>query len=78
MESLDMSTTLTGYEALSRPFRYVLEYYPDEQPELAALIGKPYTVRLTRKPETSKMPMISGRSCTMSVLPLQKISICTV
>ena len=35
MESLDMSTTLTGYEALSRPFRYVLEYYPDEQPELA-------------------------------------------
>ena len=30
-----MSTTLTGYEALSRPFRYVLEYYPDEQPELA-------------------------------------------
>lgn len=33
---------------------------------------------LTRKPETSKMPMISGRSCTMSVLPLQKISICTV
>ena len=46
MESLDMSTTLTGYEALSRPFRYVLEYYPAEQPELAALIGKPYTVRL--------------------------------
>ena len=23
-------------------------------------------------------PLISGRSCTMSVLPLQKISICTV
>ena len=40
------AATLTGYEALSRPFRYVLEYYPDEQPELAALIGKPYTVRL--------------------------------
>mgnify|MGYP006949641461 FL=1 len=33
---------------------------------------------LTRKPETSKTPLISGRSCTMSVLPLQKISICTV
>lgn len=30
------------------------------------------------KPETSKTPLISGRSCTMSVLPLQKISICTV
>ena len=30
------AATLTGYEALSRPFRYVLEYYPDEQPELAA------------------------------------------
>ena len=38
------AATLTGYEALSRPFRYVLEYYPDEQPELAALIGKPHTV----------------------------------
>ena len=38
------AATLTGYEALSRPFRYVLEYYPAEQPELAALIGKPYTV----------------------------------
>lgn len=37
------AATLTGYEALSRPFRYVLEYYPDEQPELAALIGKPHT-----------------------------------
>ena len=35
-----MSTTLTGYEALSRPFRYVLEYYPDEQPELAALVDE--------------------------------------
>ena len=33
---------------------------------------------LTQKPETSKTPLISGRSCTMSVLPLQKISICTV
>ena len=40
------AATLTGYEALSRPFRYVLEHYPDEQPDLAALIGKPYTVRL--------------------------------
>mgnify|MGYP000675882816 CR=1 FL=1 len=30
------AATLTGYEALSRPFRYVLEYYPAEQPELAA------------------------------------------
>jgi len=39
------AATLTGYEALSRPFRYVLEYYPAEQPELAALIGKPYTQR---------------------------------
>ena len=35
------AATLTGYEALSRPFRYVLEHYPDEQPDLAALIGKP-------------------------------------
>ena len=34
-----MSTTLTGYEALSRPFRYVLEHYPDEQPDLAAQFG---------------------------------------
>ena len=56
MESLDMSTTLTGYEALSRPFRYVLEYYPDEQPELAALIGKPYTVRLPM-PDGSTRPL---------------------
>ena len=51
-----MSTTLTGYEALSRPFRYVLEYYPDEQPELAALIGKPYTVRLPM-PDGSTRPL---------------------
>lgn len=40
------STTLTGYEALSQPFRYILEHYPDKQPDLAALTGKPYTVRL--------------------------------
>ena len=33
------AATLTGYEALSRPFRYVLEYYPDEQPELAGQFG---------------------------------------
>ena len=51
-----MSTTLTGYEALSRPFRYVLEYYPAEQPELAALIGKPYTVRLPM-PDGSTRPL---------------------
>lgn len=51
-----MSTTLTGYEALSRPFRYVLEYYPDEQPELAALIGKPHTVRLPM-PDGSTRPL---------------------
>ena len=56
MESLDMSTTLTGYEALSRPFRYVLEHYPDEQPDLAALIGKPYTVRLPM-PDGSARPL---------------------
>lgn len=51
-----MSTTLTGYEALSRPFRYVLEYYPDEPPELAALIGKPHTVRLPM-PDGSTRPL---------------------
>lgn len=51
-----MSTTLTGYEALSRPFRYVLEHYPDEQPDLAALIGKPYTVRLPM-PDGSARPL---------------------
>ena len=50
------AATLTGYEALSRPFRYVLEYYPDEQPELAALIGKPYTVRLPM-PDGSTRPL---------------------
>ena len=38
--------TLTGYEALSRPFRYVLDFYPDEQPDMAALAGKPHTVSL--------------------------------
>lgn len=50
------AATLTGYEALSRPFRYVLEYYPAEQPELAALIGKPYTVRLPM-PDGSTRPL---------------------
>ena len=50
------AATLTGYEALSRPFRYVLEYYPDEQPELAALIGKPHTVRLPM-PDGSTRPL---------------------
>ena len=52
------AATLTGYEALSRPFRYVLEHYPDEQPDLAALIGKPYTVRL---------PMPDGSTASCSV-----------
>ena len=50
------AATLTGYEALSRPFRYVLEHYPDEQPDLAALIGKPYTVRLPM-PDGSARPL---------------------
>ena len=50
------AATLTGYEALSRPFRYVLEYYPDEPPELTALIGKPYTVRLPM-PDGSTRPL---------------------
>lgn len=50
------AATLTGYEALSRSFRYVLEYYPDEQPELAALIGKPYTVGLPM-PDGSTRPL---------------------
>lgn len=36
----------TGYEALSRPFRYVLEYYPDDPPDLESLAGKPHTVNL--------------------------------
>lgn len=50
------AVTLTGYEALSRPFRYVLEYYPDEQPDLAALIGRPYTVHLPM-PDGSARPL---------------------
>lgn len=56
------AATLTGYEALSRPFRYVLEYYPAEQPELAALIGKPYTVRLPM-PDGSTRPL--NGSCSV-------------
>lgn len=39
-------TNLTGYEALSHPFRYVLDLYPDNPPDLADLIGKPYTVHV--------------------------------
>ena len=54
------AATLTGYEALSRPFRYVLEYYPDEQPELAALIGKPHTVRLDASAQRYRVPCRTG------------------